>query len=457
MPMFLKRKRTRVVLLLLLACFAAIQFIRPAIPNPPVTADINVPADVHQVLKAACYDCHSNETQLKWFDQVAPAYWLVADHVKQGRMALNFSQWDSLAPAAQKANLYLSVNQVLFGAMPLSQYTALHPGAKLTDKEISILKNYVGSLSPLTASDTAAFHAAAKQYEQWINSKVVREDTNHGVRDTNHGVQPALNGIGYINGYNNWKAISTTDRFDNGTMRVIFGNEVAAKAIEEGHINPWPDGTVFAKVAWEQLVDTAGMVHAGRFKQVEFMIKDSKKYASTKGWGWARWLGTQLTPYGKTAGFATECVNCHNPLKNTDYVFTIPRPLKADTLAFNPLEWKVITTIMNKKNNTMSTLYGNDAAAAHAARGHAGNYPADAKLALVNWSQVADAHWFGANTPGKIRSVESISFEQAPAKTSAPIYQLYEGSPLRLSKTTDEQAVTGREKLILGLTASVIP
>ena len=65
----------------------------------------------------------------------------------------------------------------------------------------------------------------------------------------------------------------------------------------------------------------------GNFIQVEFMIKDAKKYASTAGWGWARWKGNDLKPYGNTATFTTECVSCHNPVKNNDYVFTPPLSL----------------------------------------------------------------------------------------------------------------------------------
>jgi hypothetical protein len=57
---------------------------------------------------------------------------------------------------------------------------------------------------------------------------------------------------------------------------------------------------------------------------VEFMIKDSHKYASTEGWGWGRWKGMQLQPYGKTALFTTECTNCHKPLQASDFVFTLP-------------------------------------------------------------------------------------------------------------------------------------
>ncbi len=109
-------------------------------------------------------------------------------------------------------------------------------------------------------------------------------------------------------------------------MRVILGNDVAVKAIEDHQINPWPDGTIFAKVTWYQQPDETGFVRTGAFKQVELMIRDGHKYRSTKGWGWGRWLGTDFKPYGKTPAFAEECVSCHEPLRTNDYVYTIPIP-----------------------------------------------------------------------------------------------------------------------------------
>ncbi|HTZ75753.1 MAG TPA: cytochrome P460 family protein, partial [Candidatus Aquilonibacter sp.] len=68
--------------------------------------------------------------------------------------------------------------------------------------------------------------------------------------------------------------------------------------------------------------NSQGLVQTGAFFQVEFMIRDSKKYASTLGWGWGRWRGADLTPYGKHASFTRECVGCHTPMRNADYVFT---------------------------------------------------------------------------------------------------------------------------------------
>lgn len=54
------------------------------------------------------------------------------------------------------------------------------------------------------------------------------------------------------------------------------------------------------------------------------MTKDAKKFGSTGGWGYARWLGKEQKPYGKDAAFVQECVGCHTPVKDRDYVFTKP-------------------------------------------------------------------------------------------------------------------------------------
>jgi hypothetical protein len=57
---------------------------------------------------------------------------------------------------------------------------------------------------------------------------------------------------------------------------------------------------------------------------VELMVKDHKKYASTAGWGWGRWRGAELKPYGTSAAFTGECVGCHLPVRANDYVYTLP-------------------------------------------------------------------------------------------------------------------------------------
>ena len=137
-------------------------------------------------------------------------------------------------------------------------------------------------------------------------------------------VRDSPNGIAFMPQYKDWKVVNSTTRFDANTLRIILGNEVAMKAIANNNTNPWPEGTTFAKVGWHQQPDQGGVVRAGAFLKVGFMTKDKVRFASTAGWGWAEWEGTQLKPYGNSPDFAAECVTCHMPQRQNDYVFTIP-------------------------------------------------------------------------------------------------------------------------------------
>jgi hypothetical protein len=97
------------------------------------------------------------------------------------------------------------------------------------------------------------------------------------------------------------------------------------RAIAENHINPWPDGAILAKVTWHEEARPEGEIVPGKFVQIELMIRDEEKYRITAGWGWGRWLGTDLKPDGHTADFATrQCADCHHAVHHNDDVFTMP-------------------------------------------------------------------------------------------------------------------------------------
>ena len=458
-----------IALVILLVIGIAIQFIRPALDNPPVTAEISAPLEVKAILQRACYNCHSNQTQLAWFDEPAPAYWLVASDVKMARQVLNFSTFDSLPKAQQTGQLYEALNQIEFHTMPLKQYALLHHGAEITAAEIALLRGYLLTLAPKAIPDTAKQRLALEQYEKAIRAAI-------GSAPTPEPEEPKdeLNGITYhaLAGFPGWKAISTTDRFDNGTLRLIMGNDIAVRAIREGNTHPWPAGATFAKVAWDQLPDSAGEVHAGAFKQVEFMIRDEDKYKSTDGWGFARWVGgLAMRPYGKDIAFTTECTICHQSMAANDHVFTLPiadtlglydqAAALPDSIAAHPLTGKVITTFVNLRDETMSTLYGNDIAVKSARSGgiaatatpaaHA-TYPPGSILALVTWSRRDDPHWFGGRIPNTIRSVEILTFGPA----AAPAYDRYEGAPLA-KKQASPADLQARILYITGRKASVFP
>jgi len=139
-------------------------------------------------------------------------------------------------------------------------------------------------------------------------------------------VSSAPNGIRLPDSYKNWCLISSTHRTDNNTLRVILGNDIAVQAARSGQTNPWPDGSIMAKLVWKDATHeqwpTATI--SGASVHAEFMIKDAKKYSATGGWGFARWLGMEQKPYGKDADFVQECYGCHTPMKHNDYVFTHP-------------------------------------------------------------------------------------------------------------------------------------
>ncbi|MCW8929872.1 MAG: cytochrome P460 family protein, partial [Gammaproteobacteria bacterium] len=114
-------------------------------------------------------------------------------------------------------------------------------------------------------------------------------------------VKPAPNGLQLPENYKDWKVISQSHRIDNNTLRIIIGNDNAIEASRKGQTSPWPNGAILGKLVWKQKNDEhwANAIVPDTFIHAEFMFKDSKKYASTGGWGYARWLGLKQKPYGK--------------------------------------------------------------------------------------------------------------------------------------------------------------
>jgi len=116
-----------------------IQFVRPEQTNPPVTGDINAPPEVAKVLRKSCYDCHSNETTWPWYSKVAPVSWLVTRDVNEGRKELNFSEWQSFADKRKDKKFEEIADEVGEGEMPMAIYLPMHPEAKLSDAEKTLL------------------------------------------------------------------------------------------------------------------------------------------------------------------------------------------------------------------------------------------------------------------------------------------------------------------------------
>jgi hypothetical protein len=129
--------------------------------------------------------------------------------------------------------------------------------------------------------------------------------------------------VPYPEGWQNWATIAVSHRTDNNTLRVVVGNDIAVQAARAGNTSPWPDGAILGKVVWKdtQLENWKAAVVPDEFVHAEFMLKDSKKYSDSYGWGWARWVGLEQKPFDK--GMKV-CIECHTPVKNRDWVFTEP-------------------------------------------------------------------------------------------------------------------------------------
>ena len=134
-------------------------------------------------------------------------------------------------------------------------------------------------------------------------------------------------GIKMPPGYRDWRFISVAHEEGKlNDLRAILGNDVAIKAYREGKL-PFPDGTIIARLAWSYVPSEENNKVFGRAQSfvagppkngVQFMVKDSKKYAATGGWGFAQFND------GKPADEALHktCFPCHEPIKARDFVFT---------------------------------------------------------------------------------------------------------------------------------------
>ena len=292
-----------------------LQFVGQPVQNQPVTAPIKAPDEVVQILQRACYDCHSNETRLSWYDKIAPVSWLVSADVTGARSRFNLSTWDTLTPADQQGRLWEMVNMVLTGKMPLATYTAIHPQSRLSAKDIATLKKYANDISPSSYHDTAIIREADQEYQQFQQQSLPAA-----------GIPVAANGVKYIPDYRNWQVISNTNRFDNHSIRIVYANAIAVKAIKENQIQPFPEGSTIVKVVWNSIEEKNGDITPGSLNSVQIMIKDNKRFADSKGWGFAKFNGITLKPYGSTPMFNATCFNCHKIASGNDYIFNLPLP-----------------------------------------------------------------------------------------------------------------------------------
>ncbi|MCB2204786.1 heme-binding domain-containing protein [bacterium] len=116
-----------------------LQIPQPERSNPPVTGDLQVSTEVQTILRKACYDCHSNETNWPWYSYINPIAWQVSHDVVEGRKHLNFSEWSSYEARKQYHVKGEIVDVLKEDEMPLQIYLIMHGEAELTQHEKQLI------------------------------------------------------------------------------------------------------------------------------------------------------------------------------------------------------------------------------------------------------------------------------------------------------------------------------
>jgi Haem-binding domain len=135
------KRRFRSTALVLMLGIAAAQLIQPNTVNPAVNPartlwnDPRVAPRVADILRRACADCHSHETEWPWYSRISPVSWFVARHVSDGRAKLNLSNW-----SASQDELEEIYDSIAKNKMPLPGYSLVHPGARLSQADRDALK-----------------------------------------------------------------------------------------------------------------------------------------------------------------------------------------------------------------------------------------------------------------------------------------------------------------------------
>lgn len=125
--------------------FAAVQFVRPDMTNPPVNPDerleasVEVPGNIAAILKRSCNDCHTNETVHPWYSNITPVNYWLKGHFEHGREHLNFSTWARYTPQQKEKRLEEVCEVLESGEMPLPSYLWGHRDAEVSGDDKKLL------------------------------------------------------------------------------------------------------------------------------------------------------------------------------------------------------------------------------------------------------------------------------------------------------------------------------
>lgn len=135
----------------------------------------NAPENIRSLLKASCYDCHSNTTTRTWYGEIAPVSWYINDHINEGKKELNFSTWGAYKLKSKKHKLEEAWEEIEKGKMPLEDYLRLHDDASLSEEEQKLIIKWLKSIDlDSTEENTLSLNSGQK----WVPNI----ETSDGIR-----------------------------------------------------------------------------------------------------------------------------------------------------------------------------------------------------------------------------------------------------------------------------------
>ncbi|PHN92515.1 cytochrome C [Maribacter sp. 6B07] len=135
--------------LLVVVVFIAMQFFSPTKNVSPgnhtkvFITETNPTPELQNIFENSCYDCHSNNTEYPWYNNIAPISYWMANHVNEGKEHLNFSEWEKYSLDKKDHLLEEIEEEVIEGKMPLLEYTYTHGDARLTEGQVNDLVEWV--------------------------------------------------------------------------------------------------------------------------------------------------------------------------------------------------------------------------------------------------------------------------------------------------------------------------
>jgi hypothetical protein len=193
------------------------------------------------------------------------------------------------------------------------------------------MKNYMAALATgfiLAISLVTAWHTSQAQDaspQPTATAAAAKSGSAEAKADTHEQAAPFVTEIPA--GYRDWKLISVArEEGSIDDIRAVLGNDIAIKAYREGKL-PFPEGAIIARLAWSldsseennKVFGKSQSFVAGAPKNgVQFMVKDSIKYAATGGWGYGQFDNGKSVNVTKIG----TCFPCHQPVQSRDYIFT---------------------------------------------------------------------------------------------------------------------------------------